>query len=187
MDKNKAIDRINKLLALANNRAAAPGEKENALEAASKLAAKFGLKIVKGNSTSSTPSKNQFFDYEFYVKCFDKKFLDLLFRLLGADKWQFIGGNRVYVRFTNIEFNQEAFAKFYKKFVSVYYKEFKRDKSMSSYWDRDKTRNFRDHFFDCFEVGFKNVNSRTYLNFNPYILGVMFKDYSKRYIIKGVA
>lgn len=186
MDKNKAIDRINKLLALANNHAAAPGEKENALEAASKLAAKFGLKIVKGNG-SSTPTKNQIFDYEFYVKCFDKKFLDLLFRLLGADKWQFIGGNRVYVRFTNIEFDQEAFAKFYKKFVSVYYKELKRDKNVSIYWDRDKTRNFRDHFFACFEVGFKNVNSRTSLNFNPYILGAMFNDYSKRYIIKEVA
>lgn len=185
MDKNKAIDRINKLLALANNHAAAPGEKENALEAASKLAAKFGLKIVKGNSTSSTPSKNQFFDYEFYVKCFDKKFLDLLFRLLGADKWQFIGGNRVYVRFTNIEFNQEAFAKFYKKFVSVYYKNLKEAKADSFMWNRSDTKRYCEEFLYNFKFGFYN-SDMTFVMYDC-TLGKMFNDYSKRYIIKEVA
>ena len=165
MDRNKAIDRINKLLALANNRAAAPGEKENALEAASKLAAKFGLKIVKGNSASSTPSKNQFFDYEFYVKCFDKKFLDLLFRLLGADKWQFIGGNRVYVRFTNIEFNQEAFAKFYKKFVSVYYKNLKEAKAYNFMWNRSDTKRYCEEFFFNFKFGFYNAD-KTFVTYD---------------------
>lgn len=184
MDKNKAIDRINKLLALANNHAAAPGEKENALEAASKLAAKFGLKIVKGNG-SSTPTKNQFFDYEFYVKCFDKKFLDLLFRLLGADKWQFIGGNQVYVRFTNIEFNQEAFAKFYKKFVSVYYKNLKEAKANDFTWNRNDTRRYCEKFFFNFKFGFRNAD-KTFVTYD-YTLGKMFNDYSKRYIIKEVA
>lgn len=184
MDKNRAIDRINKLLALANNHAAAPGEKENALEAASKLASKFGLKIVKGNSASSTPSKNQFFDYEFYVKCFDKKFLDLLFRLLGADKWQFIGGNQVYVRFTNIEFNQEAFAKFYKKFVSVYYKNLKEAKARNFMWSRSDTKRYCEDFLFNFKFGFYNAD-KTFVIYD-YTLGKMFNDYSKRYIIKEV-
>lgn len=185
MDKNKAIDRINKLLALANNRAAAPGEKENALEMAAKIASKYGLKIVKGNSTSSTPIKNQFFDYEFYVKCFDKKFLDLLFRLLGADKWQFIGGNQVYVRFTNIEFNQEAFAKFYKKFVSVYYKSLKEAKAYRHMWGRNDTKRYCEEFFYNFKIGFYN-SDKAFITCD-YTLGKMFKDYSKRYIIKEVA
>lgn len=184
MDKNKAIDRINKLLALANNRAVAPGEKENALEAASKLAAKFGLKIVKGNGTYSTPSKNQLFDYEFYVKCFDKKFLDLLFRLLGADKWQFIGGNQVYVRFTNIEFNQEAFAKFYKKFVSVYYKELNANKKLySRVWNRNNTKDYRDSFFYFFTAGFQNRGSDIFSHHSSFGLGFEFNS-AKNSIVK---
>ena len=171
MDKNKVIDRINKLLALANNHAAAPGEKENALEAASKLAAKFGLKIVKGNSTSSTLTKNQFFDYEFYVKCFDKKFLDLLFNILGAYSYKFMGGHYVKVWFKNATFDEVEFAKFYKKFVSVYYKELKKEKSIGNYWDRNSTRSFRDYFFACFETGFKNADSVSLVYFGSYILG----------------
>lgn len=184
MDKNTAIIKINKLLALANNKAAAPGEKENALEMATKIASKFGLKIVKGNCNAS-PAENKIFNYEFYVKCFDKNFLDLLFKLLGARRWQFVGGNRVSVTFINMEFNQEAFAKFYKKFVSVYYKNLKNAKETYWDWDRTCTKNYREGFFYNFENGFNNHNDmhKTY----DFALGIMFNEYAKRYIVKEVA
>ena len=169
MGKNEAIDRINKLLALANNHAAAPGEKENALEAASKLAAKFGLKIVKGNKEA--PTENKINVYAFYVKCYDEKFLSFLFNILGAYSYKFMGGHYVKVWFKNATFDEVEFAKFYKKFVSVYYKELKKEKSIGNYWDRNSTRSFRDYFFACFETGFKNADSVSMVYFCSYILG----------------
>lgn len=47
MNKNEAIEKINKLFNLANNSGATEGEKQNALEMANKLAKKYNIGVEK--------------------------------------------------------------------------------------------------------------------------------------------
>lgn len=70
MNKTEAIEKIKKILALANDKAAAPGERENALELAQKIANKYGLKIEKcaSNSKSTSTYKRNENSYNFYPK-----------------------------------------------------------------------------------------------------------------------
>lgn len=46
MNKNEAIEKINKLFNLANNSGATEGEKQNALEMANKLAKKYNIEEI---------------------------------------------------------------------------------------------------------------------------------------------
>ena len=89
MDKNTAKKKIVKLLALATNSGATEFEKANAVEMANKLAAKYGLKIVKqkaksaldeafeqyearhSNTSECFTTKLKYFDLEL-VRCFFK-------------------------------------------------------------------------------------------------------------------
>ena len=126
MDKTQAKEKINKLLRLANDKGATSSERDTALEMANKLASKFGMKIQKGapytsnqnNVGPATLNKNR---YEFDLNCFNKKFVNFLFAGLGIKVWYWYGKKTVVVvDYRNI--NVDEFKKFYKKFVSVYYK-----------------------------------------------------------------
>lgn len=126
MDKIQAKEKINKLLRLANDKGATPSERDTALEMASKLASKYGMKIQKGapstsnqnNAGPATLNKNR---YEFDLNCFNKKFVNFLFDGLGIKTW-FWYGKKTVVLVDYRNFNVDEFKKFYKKFVSVYYK-----------------------------------------------------------------
>lgn len=126
MDKLQAKEKINKLLRLANDKGATSSERDTALEMAKKLATKYGFKIQKGapstsnqnNAGPATLNKNK---YEFDLNCFNKKFVNFLFEVLGIKNWFWYGKKTV--RFGDYRnFNVDEFKKFYKKFVSVYYK-----------------------------------------------------------------
>lgn len=124
MDKLQAKEKINKLLRLANDKGATSSERDTALEMANKLASKYGFKIQKGTPCSgyaknpTTLHKNT---YTFDLNCFNKKFVNFLFDGLGIKNW-FLHGKKT-VEFDDYRnFNIDEFKKFYKKFVSVYYK-----------------------------------------------------------------
>lgn len=126
MDRIQAKEKINKLLRLANDKGATESERETALEMANKLASKFSFKIQRG--TPSQHSQETFtrpvvekFHYEFDLNCFNKKFVSFLLGFFGLKMWYQVGKKTV--SFDDYrQFDVEAFKKFYKKFVSVYYK-----------------------------------------------------------------
>ena len=138
MDRIQAKEKINKLLRLANDKGATSSERDTALEMANKLASKYGFKIQKGAPCSgyvknpTTLHKNT---YTFDLNCFSKKFVNFLFVGLGIKNWFWIGKKTVsFDDYRN--FNVDEFKKFYKKFVSVYYKLKKSvDMSESEYFD----------------------------------------------------
>ena len=125
MDRIQAKEKINKLLRLANDKGATESERETALDMANKLASKFSFKIQRG--TPSQHSQETFtrqvvekFCYEFYLNCFNKKFVSFLLGFFGIKNWAMSGKNLV-LFISYIKFNVDEFKKFYKKFVSVYY------------------------------------------------------------------
>lgn len=124
MDRTQAKEKITKLLRLANDKGATSSERDTALEMANKLASKYGFKIQKGTPCSdyaknpTTLKKNT---YNFDLNCFNKKFVNFLFVGLGIKNWFWIGKKTVnFDDYRN--FDVVAFQKFYKKFVSIYYK-----------------------------------------------------------------
>ena len=122
MDKIQAKEKINKLLRLANDKGATPSERDTALEMATKLATKYGFRIQKGTpSTSNQNNQVTKIRYEFDLNCYNKKFVIFLFDLLGIPEFRVMGKKTVYF-YDYRNFNVDAFKKFYKKFVSVYYK-----------------------------------------------------------------
>lgn len=126
MDKLQAKEKINKLLRLANDKGATSSERDTALEMATKLATKYGFRIQKGapstsNQNNAGPATLNKHRYEFDLNCFNKKFVNFLFVGLGIKDWYWYGKKTVsFDDYRN--FNIDEFKKFYKKFVSVYYK-----------------------------------------------------------------
>lgn len=86
MNKTEAIEKIKKIMALANDKAAAPGERENALELAQKIANKYGLKIEKGasNSKSTSTYKSNENPYSFYPKYAYSKIIRAMYAVVVA-------------------------------------------------------------------------------------------------------
>lgn len=126
MDRIQAKEKINKLLRLANDKGATSSERDTALEMAKKLATKYGFKIQKGapstsNQNNAGPATLNKHRYEFDLNCFNKKFVNFLFDGLGIKNWFWYGKKTIsFDDYRN--FNVDEFKKFYKKFVSVYYK-----------------------------------------------------------------
>ncbi len=174
MDRIQAKEKINKLLRLANDKGATESERETALDMANKLASKFSFKIQRG--TPSQHSQETFtrptvekFHYEFDLNCFNKKFVSFLLGYFGLEMWYQVGKKGV--RFDSyIKFNVDEFKKFYKKFVSVYYKmkkEVGRGLSEAEYFNT---------FCYCFSKGaFKMIDSNKYYA-KVYELGKEFID-----------
>ena len=100
MDKLQAKEKINKLLRLANDKGATSSERDTALKMANKLASKYGFRIQKGapstsnqnNAGPATLNKNR---YEFDLNCFNKKFVNFLFEILGIKDWFWYGKKTV--------------------------------------------------------------------------------------------
>lgn len=172
MDRIQAKEKINKLLRLANDKGATESERETALEMANKLASKFSFKIQRG--TPSQHSQETYtrpvvekFHYEFDLNCFNKKFVSFLLRYFGIKMWYQIGKKGVCFD-SYIKFNVDEFKKFYKKFVSVYYK----TKKLYGYSEAE----YFDIFCYYFSKGaFGMINSNEYYA-KVYELGKEFFD-----------
>ena len=172
MDRIQAKEKINKLLRLANDKGATESERETALDMANKLASKFSFKIQRG--TPSQHSQETFtrptvemFHYEFDLNCFNKKFVSFLLGYFGLKMWYKVGKKGV--RFDSyIKFNVDEFKKFYKKFVSVYYK----TKKLYGYPEAD----FYWYFTASFSSGYRHLQEDTVSFTAAYELGKEFFD-----------
>ena len=172
MDRIQAKEKINKLLRLANDKGATESERETALDMANKLASKFSFKIQRG--TPSQHSQETFtrptaekFHYEFDLNCFNKKFVSFLLGYFGLKMWFQVGKKGV--RFDSyIRFNVDEFKKFYKKFVSVYYK----TKKLYGYPEAD----FFWYFTASFSSGYRHFQEDTVSFTAAYELGKEFFD-----------
>ena len=172
MDRIQAKEKINKLLRLANDKGATESERETALDMANKLASKFSFKIQRG--TPSQHSQETFtrpvvekFCYEFYLNCFNKKFVSFLLGFFGIKNWAMSGKNFV-LFISYIKFNVDEFKKFYKKFVSVYYK----TKKLYGYPEAD----FFWYFTASFSSGYRHFQEDTVSFTAAYELGKEFFD-----------
>lgn len=172
MDRIHAKEKINKLLSLANDKGATESERETALDIANKLASKFSFKIQRG--TPSQHSQESFtrpvvekFCYEFYLNCFNKKFVNFLLGFFGIKNWSMSGKNSV-LFISYIKFNVDEFKKFYKKFVSVYYK----TKKLYGYPESD----FFWYFTASFSSGYRHFQEDTASFDAAYELGKEFFD-----------
>ena len=172
MDRIQAKEKINKLLRLANDKGATESERETALDMANKLASKFSFKIQRG--TPSQHSQETFtrhvvekFLYEFYLNCFNKKFVSFLLGFFGIKNWSMSGKNSV-LFISYIKFNVDEFKKFYKKFVSVYYK----TKKLYGYPESD----FFWYFTASFSSGYRHFQEDTVSFTAAYELGKEFFD-----------
>ena len=172
MDRIQAKEKINKLLRLANDKGATESEREIALDMANKLASKFSFKIQRG--TPSQHSQETFtrpvvekFCYEFYLNCFNKKFVSFLLEFFGIKNWAMSGKNSV-LFISYIKFNVDEFKKFYKKFVSVYYK----TKKLYGCSEAD----FFWYFTASFSSGYRHFQEDTASFTDAYELGKEFFD-----------
>ena len=172
MDRIQAKEKINKLLRLANDKGATESERETALDMANKLASKFSFKIQRG--TPSQHSQETFtrptvekFCYEFYLNCFNKKFVSFLLGFFGIKNWAMSGKNSV-LFISYIKFNVDEFKKFYKKFVSVYYK----TKMLYGCSEPD----FFWYFTASFSSGYRHFQEDTVSFTAAYDLGKEFFD-----------
>lgn len=172
MDRIQAKEKINKLLRLANDKGATESERETALDMANKLASKFSFKIQRGTpsqhsqETSTRPTVEKFC-YEFYLNCFNKKFVSFLLGFFGIKNWAMSGKNSV-LFISYIKFNVDEFKKFYKKFVSVYYK----TKKLYGYPEAD----FFWYFTASFSSGYRHFQEDTVSFSSAYELGKEFFD-----------
>ena len=172
MDRIQAKEKINKLLRLANDKGATESERETALDMANKLASKFSFRIQRGTpsqhsqETSARPVVEKFC-YEFYLNCFNKKFVSFLLSFFGIKNWSMSGKNSV-LFISYIKFNVDEFKKFYKKFVSVYYK----TKKLYGYHEAD----FYWYFTASFSSGYRHFQEDTVSFTAAYDLGKEFFD-----------
>lgn len=159
MDKAQAIEKINKLLRLANDHGATDSEREVALNMAKKFAEKHGLKIEKGNpNQSKIPYNNPFTrtlkNYSFHLNCYNAKLVRyILYKLgiirVGYDKYK----KEVYF-FTTKDFNVAEFQAYYKKLAKVFY-DTKKDLEWSG-------REYTDWFIKEFEKAYNGEWINTY-------------------------
>lgn len=172
MDRIQAKEKINKLLRLANDKGATESERETALDMANKLASKFSFKIQRGTPSqhsqeTSTRPTVEWFHYEFDLNCFNKKFVSFLLSFFGIKMWSHFG--KKVVRFDSyIKFNVDEFKKFYKKFVSVYYK----TKKLYGCSEAD----FFWYFTASFSSGYRHFQEDTVSFTSAYELGKEFFD-----------
>lgn len=125
MDRIQAKEKINKLLRLANDKGATSSERDTALEMAKKLATKYGFRIQKGapstsNQNNAGPATLNKHRYNFDLNCFNKKFVNFLFKFIGITDYFFTGKKTVYI-YDYQKFDVVSFKNYYKHFVSVYY------------------------------------------------------------------
>lgn len=176
MDRNQAKEKIEKLLRLANNKGATSSERDTALEMATKLASKHGFRIQKAAPSNSTSDKFEKIlnnirynsqnvqknRYEFDLNCFNKKFVSFLLGILGIKDY-FFTGRKTVIAYECRKFDVDSFKKFYKKFVSVYYKLKKESKLSESLFFSVFTHDFmvgvnkfdeeKTHFIKAYMLG----------------------------------
>lgn len=176
MDRIQAKEKINKLLRLANDKGATESERETALDMANKLASKFSFKIQRGTPSQHSQEvhnpanctwKPSPFCYSFDLNCFNKKFVSFLLGYFGVKMWTYFGKKGVCFD-SYLKFNIDEFKKFYKKFVSVYYKLKK-----SSYLEE---RDYFDTFCYYFVKGVDGLESGNFYYNSATELGKEFFD-----------
>lgn len=170
MDRIQAKEKINKLLKLANDKGATESERSTALEMANKIASKHGYKIQKAAPQNSTSDRfNEILNniryntrniqknrYEFDLNCFNKKHVIAFMNIIGFNDYFFTGKKTVII-YTYKNFDVEAFKKFYKDFVSHYYRGLKKLGL--------KEKDIFVFFFNYIESGYRHENVKIESNF----------------------
>lgn len=179
--RNNAKNKINKLLALANDKAATDNEKSTALQMAKKLADKYGFSIVSGRSNSNNNSTNSNADIiwnKYTVKMYDKKLVDWI--LAGAGYLYIVGKDYFEVRGS---FDINAFSKIYKEIFKSYEKALKFAKDDSFKWERKDSVNFKKIFCVGIYQGFKEEYNEFFIDDyayeSGYDLGIKYKSFRK--------
>lgn len=157
MDRMQAKEKINKLLALANDKGATASEKETALDLANKLASRYSFKIQKGNASTSYNSAT-LITYYFDIKCFNKKLVGKLLSYFGIENWELIGKKIVSFKTTK-EFDVNRFREYYKRLHPIYNRERKYHKDLTA-----------DQYFYYF-----------FFNFRRGVNGERFEDFYAAY------
>lgn len=169
MNKNEAIEKINKLFNLANNSGATEGEKQNALEMANKLAKKYNIGVEKKR-------EYEYICYEF--KNYDKKFV--LYILTFLDYHFRLDNNCFYVR-NDIPFNFEAFKTFYKAMIKVYEVHLRYMKVNNAKWSKRDSIEFKKGWIAGFTVALRGIErkqSTKYFDFG-YHAFLSISEYAK--------
>nr|DAQ11906.1 MAG TPA: Protein of unknown function (DUF2786) [Caudoviricetes sp.] len=169
MNKNEAIEKINKLFNLANNSGATEGEKQNALEMVNKLAKKYNIGVEKKR-------EYEYICYEF--KKYDKKFV---FHILTSLGYYFsLDDNFFYVR-NDIPFNFEAFKTFYKATIKVYEVHLRYMKTNNAKWDKSDSIEFKRSWIVGFATALRGIerkHSTKYFDFG-YHAFLSISEYAK--------
>lgn len=142
MDKNQAIEKINKLLRLANDKGATENEKAVALKMANKVAEKYGLKIQKKENTQV---RERIIPFWVKVPSYKRFILEAMMEALGFYA-TFDNKNKTVKFWAKESFNQEKFLELYKFYRAAYRSNFKEAKNTIMYWDINKTKRFNEMF-----------------------------------------
>lgn len=154
MTKAEAIEKVRKILALANDRAASPAEKETALNMADKLAAKYGLKVVTRETKPATQQKaNPTNFYNFKPKRAYTELLEALAVILSKSGFVCFtiteGRKVVGIRYLAARDITKELEKFYKMTIKSCEK-FKETIPSNSMSGRNKTMRWKLAFTDAF-------------------------------------
>lgn len=167
--RNNAKNKINKLLALANDRAATDSEKDTALQMANKLAEKYGFTIKKNenNPVDVNNTNNQWNKYT--VKMYDKKFVSWILHGLGyksivRDKYFEVCG----------DFDINTFSKLYKEVYKGYCDALNRAKMEAFSWNKSESIRFKKVFCIGLSHGASGEYISLYKEYFVYEIGYEF-------------
>ena len=149
MDKFKAMDKVKKLLALANDKGATESEAKIALEKAKTLASNYGIEIrvrttpTQTNTTYNKPFTNTLKIYSFHLNCYNAKLVRYILNKLGITSVGYDQYKKEVYFSTTKNFNVAEFQSYYKKLAKVFY-DTKKDLEWSG-------REYADWFIKEFE------------------------------------
>lgn len=179
MDKKAAIEKINKLLALASNSAATEGEKNNALEMANKIASKYGLKIIKCEEQKTVQKPSEYKAKFFTVSYFDQYIVVPVLKILNV-KFKCNPATKEILSFNMSDKDIEKFKVLYKALYKEYANNLNRNKQFKSEWTRNDTKSYRKLFLIAFAELIELPNLNNYSgNDNLVFLANEFKKLRK--------
>jgi hypothetical protein len=158
MDRVKAMDKVKKLLALANDRGATESEAKIALEKAKALAANYGIEIkvrttpAQVNIPYNNPFTRTLKHYSFHVNCYNAKLVRFIFDKLGITRVSYNQYTKEIYFSTTYDFNVDLFKAYYKRLAKVFY-DTKKDLEYSG-----------RGYFDWFSNEFNKVQNGNWTN-----------------------
>ena len=169
--RNKAKEKIKLLITRATYHGTPLPERETCMALAEKVAAKYGFIIEKKEKAPAkeAPSKKY---YNIHVNSYRKNLVEEIMAHLGI-RFTEDGHRNIYFWADN--FNEEAFTRFYKKFMAAYRKGLKENKEGCYGWDKYDTRYYTDKFLKSFDHGVRNIDNNNKDIFQAWMLGQEFR------------